>query len=121
MDFPKNQKEGQRFLEAVNYYGRLIPNMTALLKPLTTEIGKGKAFTLNDEIGKGVFVDHLKYPSDGDSEFLFVAADTSLTNIFLKKIFISTFLQHIKRSARVLATKLRKVIGKKQHSKEILV
>jgi len=90
LDFPKNQKEGQRFLGAVNYYGRLIPNMTALLKPLTTEIGKGKAFTLNDEIvigikqlkeeiGKGVSVDHLKYPSDGDSEFLFVAADTSLT------------------------------------------
>ena len=32
LDFPKNQKEGQRFLGAVNYYGRLIPKMTALLK-----------------------------------------------------------------------------------------
>jgi len=90
LDFPKNQKEGQRFLGAVNYYGRLIPNMTALLKPLTTEIGKGKAYTLNDEIiagikqlkeeiKKGVSVDHLKYPENGTKEFLFVAADTSLT------------------------------------------
>ena len=90
LDFPKNQKEGQRFLGAVNYYGRLIPNMTALLKPLTTEIGKGKAFTLNDEIvngikelkseiQKGVTVDHLRYPEGEDGEYLFIAADTSLT------------------------------------------
>jgi len=90
LDFPKNLKEGQRFQGALNYYSRLIPNMSAYLKPLSLEIGKGKAFTLNDEIidgikklreeiVKGVSVDHLTYPTGEDGNFLYLAADTSLT------------------------------------------
>jgi hypothetical protein len=81
LDFPKNLKEGQRFQGALNYYSRLIPNMSAYLKPLSLEIGKGKAFTLNDEIievikklrkeiMKGVSVDHLTYPTGEDGNFL---------------------------------------------------
>ena len=54
LDFPRNLKEGQRFQGALNYYSRLIPNMSACLKPLSEEIGKGKAFTLNDEIIEGI-------------------------------------------------------------------
>jgi len=90
LDYPKNLKEGQRSQGALNYYSRLIPNMSAYLKPLSLEICKGKAFTLNDEIikginklrdeiKKGVSVDHLTYPTGEDGYFLFLAADTSLT------------------------------------------
>ncbi|CAG5110420.1 Oidioi.mRNA.OKI2018_I69.chr2.g4828.t1.cds [Oikopleura dioica] len=90
LDYPRNQKEGQRFIGSLNYYSRLIPKMSALLEPLTKEIGKGKEFQLNEtitkgidelkeEIKKGVSVDHLRYPSEGDPDSLFLAADTSLT------------------------------------------
>ena len=94
IDFPRNLKEGQRYQGALNYYSRLIPNMSAYLAPLASEIGKGRAFTLNDEIidgikklreeiKKGVSVDHLKYPTGEDGNFLFIAADTSLTKTLL--------------------------------------
>jgi len=90
LDYPKNLKEAQRFIGSLNYYSRLIPKMSALLSPMTQEIGKGKNYCLTDEIIKnvddlkkiikqGVSIDHLRYPSGENGDFLFVAADTSLT------------------------------------------
>jgi hypothetical protein len=90
LDYPKNLKEAQRFMGCLNYYSRLIPKMSALLSPMTKEIGKGKEYTLTDEIIKnidelkkiikqGVSVDHLRYQSGSNGDYLFIAADTSLT------------------------------------------
>ena len=62
--------------------------MSALLCPMTKEIGKGKEYTLTDEIiinvdelkkiiKEGVSVDHLRYSSGSNGDYLFILADTS--------------------------------------------
>ena len=88
MSYPTTKKEAMRLMGSYNFFGRMVPRVTACLAPFAAAVAK-KDFVLTDIMKKsldqlksfvklGGVTAHLDY-SNADGNTVFLACDTSLT------------------------------------------
>ena len=88
MSYPTTKKEAMRLMGSYNFFGRMVPRVTACLAPFAAAVAK-KDFVLTDAMKKsldqlksfvklGGVTAHLDY-SNTDGNTVFLACDTSLT------------------------------------------